>query len=137
MSSEGKEFILPDGKVAQGVVSVDSDGSVNAGATFAEQQAQTALLNPKTYTDASSTITLGGTAQAILAVNSMRTGISFMNISDADMYLNNTATATSGAGSFLIKANGGTYVTDHGAKDSQEISILCATTGKSFTCKWW
>jgi len=105
-------------------------------ATSAKQDDLTTLLTPKTYTDASSTITLGGTAQALLVANASRTGVSFMNISDTDMYLNPTGTATTGAGSFLIRA-GGTYVTDHGAKDSQEISILCATTGKAFTCKWW
>jgi len=88
------------------------------------------------YTDASSTITTGGTAQTILVANSARTGISFQNISDTDMYLNTTGTATAGAGSYLIKA-GGAYVTDYGAKDSQAISLLCATTGKAFTCKWW
>jgi len=93
-------------------------------------------LVANSYTDASSTITTGGTAQTILAANSARTGISFQNISDTDMYLNTTGIATAGVGSYLIKA-GGTYVTDYGAKDSQAVSLLCATTGKDFTCKWW
>jgi len=127
MSIESAELILPDGTVAQKVVPVDANGDVIGGGGGG---------SVREYTDASSTITTGGTAQTILAANSARTGISFQNISDTDMYLNTTGTATAGAGSYLIKA-GGTYVTDYGAKDSQAVSLLCATTGKAFTCKWW
>ena len=123
-----------------GRLQVDTSGSSGGGgggdASAAKQDEQIALLTPAPYTDASSTITTGGTAQTILAANTDRTGISFQNTSDTDMYLNTTGIATEGAGSYLIKA-GGTYVTDYGAKDSQAVSLLCATTGKAFTCKWW
>lgn len=90
-----------------------------------------------TPTDASSTITLGGTSQEVLAANSARTGILFQNISNTDMYLNTTGTATTGAGSYLIKADGGAYETPIGIKDSLAISVLCSTTGKAFTAKGW
>jgi len=124
-------------KVVSVSVATNGDESIGGGASAAKQDEQTALLTPKPYTDApSSTITLGGTAQTILAANTARTGVTFYNVSDTKMWLNNTGLATAGAGSFPIEA-GGSYVTDYGAKDSQAISILCATTGKAYTCKWW
>jgi len=123
-------------KVVNVSVAANGDESIGGGASAAKQDEQTALLTPKPYTDASGTIATGGQHQVALAANTARTGVTFFNISDTVMYLNNTGTATAGAGSYPIQA-GGSYVTDFGAKDSLGISILCATTGKAYTCKWW
>lgn len=110
---------------------------IAAPSTASKQDAQTLLLTPTPYTDVSSTITLGSTAQTLLAANASRTGVLFQNISDTDMYLNPTGVATTGVGSYLLKGGGGVYETPKGVKDVQAISVLCATTGKAFTAKWW
>ena len=90
---------------------------------------------PFPWTDRSGSITLGGTAQTIAPVNTRRTYILVQNISDTAMWLNLGATATAGAGSLLLTANGGSYAAEGSAIPSGAVSILCATTGKEFTAK--
>ncbi len=92
------------------------------------------------YSDASGTITTGGVAQSITVPNAylQRKSLIIQNISDTPMYINIGSTATSSSGSFLLAANGGVFnwSTPGFVPQSTTISILCATTGKAFTCKY-
>jgi hypothetical protein len=90
---------------------------------------------PYQWTDRSGTITLGGTAQTIAAVNGARTYLLVQNVSDTAMWVNLGATATAGAGSILLSANGGSFVAEASAIPLGHVSILCATTGKAYTAK--
>lgn len=101
-----------------------------AGMAFADGPSE-----PFPWTDRSGSITLGGTAQTIAAVNGRRTYLIVQNISDTTMWLNLGGTATAGSGSFLLAANGGSYAAEGSAIPSGAVSILCATTGKEFTAK--
>ena len=78
------------------------------------------------------TITLGGTAQSVFTANAIRTFFFIVNTSDTIMYVDDTgATATSA--SLPLRANGG-YYEPHVAPTGA-ISLLCATTGKTFVAK--
>jgi len=85
MSSEGKEFILPDGKVAQGVVSVNSDGSVNGGGG-----------NPIT-SDTPSSVASSTTSVTLMAANANRRSLTIYNNSTANLFVCFDATATEAA----------------------------------------
>ena len=116
-------------------VKLNASGTGTPDDPFVLAVGSTETITP--YTDASGTITLGGTVQGVLPINAARTGVMFQNMSDTDMYVNPTGTATTGAGSYLVKAGGSVYETPTGVKDSQALSVLCATTGKAYTAKWW
>jgi len=53
------------------------------------------------------------------------------------MYVRFSGTASAGAGSVLVPANGGAISMEdtNGFVDTGAMSLYCATTGKSFTCK--
>lgn len=78
-------------------------------------------------TDRSGTITLGGTAQDALAVNKSRYEWTLINNSDTLMMVSAGATASATAGA---PAYPGDVVS---GKETNAISVYCATTGKAFT----
>jgi hypothetical protein len=85
-----------------------------------------------TFTDRSGTITLGATAQDVAVANTNRQYLMFQNHSDTDMWINEVITAVAAQPSIKIAA-GTTYEPRVAPKG--KISVLCATTGKAFTCK--
>jgi hypothetical protein len=95
-------------------------------------------LSGVTKTDRSGAITLGGTAQSLMAANAARKGWSFQNKSSADMYFNDlggTASATANNATYLPA--GAYYESEPGGASVQAISIFCATTNASFAAKEW
>jgi hypothetical protein len=91
-----------------------------------------------TKTDRSGVITLGGTAQTLMAANSARKGWSFQNKSATDMYFNdlgNSASATSNSSVYLPA--GAYYESEPGGASIAAISIFCATTNAPFVAKEW
>ena len=84
-------------------------------------------------TDRSGTIAAGGTAQQAMAANSVRKHFFFQNLSDTDMWVRWTGTASAGAGSVLVKAGGGSYENPPNFCPTGAISIFCVTTGKAYT----
>jgi len=88
-----------------------------------------------TVTDRSTTITTGGTAQALMASNPARCGWSFQNISDTDMWINEIG-GTAVADSPSVRVAAGASYTPAFVTTSA-ISIICATTGKKFTAREW
>tara|TARA_R110000803_G_scaffold14226_1_gene39561 strand:- start:333 stop:680 length:348 start_codon:yes stop_codon:yes gene_type:complete len=85
------------------------------------------------FTDNSGTVTSGGTAQTIASANADRTYLIIQNHSDIDMWINVGVTAVADQPSIKLFANGGSY--EPLQVPSALISLIGATTGKSFTCK--
>lgn len=92
-------------------------------------------LTGKTQSDGGGTITTGGTSQTIFAANSDRRYFEFQNTSDTTMYVDFGQAATStGTKSFTVTA-GGSYVNVSNFCTHLSITVLCATTGKTFVAK--
>lgn len=88
-----------------------------------------------TPTDGGGTITTGGTSQVIFAANPNRRYFEFQNTSDTTMYVDfNQAATNSGTKSWTIVA-AGSYVNPSNYCPTTSITVLCATTGKTFTAK--
>lgn len=85
------------------------------------------------FTDRSGAITAGGTAQwAVVSPNLNRRYFVFQNHSDTDMWINEDTVAVAGQPSIKVAA-GGYY--EPLVPPLGKISVICATTGKQFTCK--
>jgi len=92
----------------------------------------TADSNRGNVTEASiKTITTGGTHQQVFASNANRKFLLVQNVSDTDMNLGIGYNPTASTGIFLAK-NGSGVVFESNFIPTQEIRILCATTGKAF-----
>ncbi len=78
-------------------------------------------------TDRSGAITLGGTAQDAIALNAERREWTFINSSDTPMMLRFGATASATAGFSLSPGDMAA------GKETNALSVYCATTGKAFT----
>jgi hypothetical protein len=87
-----------------------------------------------TLTDRSAAIAAGGVAQTVAAANSSRKYFLFENVSDTNMWLNFTTTATAAQPSLLIVPNG-SLVMEDGFVSTELVSVICATTAKQFTAK--
>lgn len=92
-------------------------------------------LTGESQTDGGGTITAGGTSQTIFAANNNRRYFEFQNTSDTTMYIDFGQAATnSGTKSFTVLA-GGFYVNPSNFCTHLSITVLCATTGKTFSTK--
>lgn len=85
--------------------------------------------------DGGGTITTGGTSQVIFAANENRRSIEFQNTSDTVMYLDFGQAATSTLTKSYTIAAGGFYVHPSNLCYSTTVTVLCATTGKTFVAK--
>ena len=88
--------------------------------------------------DRSSSIAAGGTAQDVYtAAQRPRLGLEFYNTSDTVMYLDFDVAATTSRG--IPVAAGQAYYRpgQDGVVPTGRLSVLCATTGKTFVCKTW
>lgn len=96
--------------------------------------------NPVTFPaispiDKSGTITLGGTAQVLMAANASRRGFSLQNTSSFVLYINVT-NSTASVSSLQIPA-GALYESPLGGCTNYAISIFGATTGQAFVATEW
>lgn len=92
--------------------------------------------NQCNYTDRSGTITTGGTAQTLMAVNMKRYGFFIQNLSTADLYINSLGTASAARPSIKIPA-GALYEAPLYGVPVGAISIFGATTAQEFTAVEW
>ena len=86
-------------------------------------------------TDRSGTITLGGTAQQLVAANTARRYLLIQNISAGDLWINDAGTAAIGGPGSLKIVAGGYYEYPASFVTSGAISIIGATTAQAFTAK--
>jgi len=114
--------------INQPVAVTDNNGSLTVDGTV------TADSNRGNLTAASTqSITTGGTHQQVFASNASRKFLLVQNLSDTDMYLgigfNPSNTTPDG---ILLSKGGGGIVFESSYIPTQEIRIVCATTGKRF-----
>jgi hypothetical protein len=114
--------------INQPVAVTDNNGSLTVDGTV------TADSNRGNLTAASTqSITTGGTHQQVFATNASRKFLLVQNLSDTDMYLgigfNPSNTTPDG---ILLSKSGGGIVFESSYIPTQEIRIVCATTGKRF-----
>ena len=84
----------------------------------------------------SGTITLGGTAQAMAAINLSRGGLWVQNVSTGDIWISEIGTAVIGQPSIKIAA-GNMYENPMTGCPGSAISIIGATTGQAFSAREW
>jgi hypothetical protein len=87
------------------------------------------------FRDKSGSCTTGATAQDIAAADGGRRYFYFQNLSDTDMWLNFGVTAVADQPSIKMVASVLTPLVFDVAVPTGRVSMLCATTGKKFTCK--
>lgn len=88
------------------------------------------------FTDRSGTIASGGTAQDVYtSAQAPKRGLEFYNTSDTAMIIDFGRTAAAATG-IPVAAGAGHYQPGpSGVVPTGRLSVLCATTGKTFTCK--
>ena len=89
-----------------------------------------------TLSNASGTITTGGTAQTIIAADAGGYHYSVQNNSAGDLWISSLATAIIGQPSLKL-ATGDYYETPDSLMVTGALSIVGATTGQSFTARKW
>lgn len=97
-----------------------------------------ALTQHLPTTDRSTTIAAGGTAQDVYTADQTpKNGFEFFNTSDTVMYLDFGTAATTTKG-IPVAAGGSYYLPGNaGVVPTGRLSVLCATTGKTFVFKSW
>jgi hypothetical protein len=90
-------------------------------------------VSGQAITDRSGTITAGSTSQQVAAANTARRYFVFQNHSDTDMWINFGVTAVATQPSVKIFAGGGAY--EPLVAPTEAVHVICATSGKAFTCK--
>lgn len=86
------------------------------------------------WTDRSGSITLGGTAQTVMAANAQRRYLFFQNVSNEAMRLDIGATAANATAIVIDGSNQG-LVFEGSFVPKGAVSVLGATTGKAFIAK--
>ncbi len=92
------------------------------------------LPAPIDMSDFSGTITLGGTSQLAIPVNTNRKYIFIQNVSTGDLWFNFNLAATIGQPSVRLSA-GDSFVMESSVIFLYEIYIIGATTGQEFVIK--
>lgn len=92
-----------------------------------------------TGSDASTTVTTGGTAQNLFSNATPSNGFAVYNPDPTeDLWISMSTTASAnGTGCIRVAANGGGYETPPNMKPFHAISLLGATTGHKFTAVNW
>lgn len=85
----------------------------------------------------SGTVTLGGTAQALMAGNPGRKGFFVQNNSSGDLWINELGNAAAAAQPALRLVPGAYYESPITGCPVGAISIFGATTGQAFTAREW
>lgn len=92
--------------------------------------------NPVTYTNRSGTVTLGGTAQTLMAANASRQGFIVQNVSTGDLWISSLGTAAATQPSIWLPP-GSYYEPPSDGVPVAAISIFGATTGQAFSAREW
>ena len=95
------------------------------------------LFASATKTNASGTITTGGTAQQLLAANSSRHGWSIQNLSSYNLWFNEMGSTAVQSQPSMMLAPGDYYESPNGGATTTAISIIGSTTGQAFAAREW
>jgi hypothetical protein len=125
--------------MAQHVKVYGSDGTSEVALKVDANGNLTTTASAATYTNRSSTIATGGTAQAFAAANTSRRGYRVQNLSGTNLYINDkgaTAVATQTGASFTL-IPGAMYESSGSGVSTAAISIIGATTSQAFEGAEW
>ena len=86
-----------------------------------------------TWTDRSTTITIGGTQQTLAASNSTRKAYFIQNIGSGDLWVSLIGNAVADTAGSIKLSSGATLFSSGSFVSTQTISIIGATTGQKFT----
>jgi hypothetical protein len=106
--------------------------AVPVAVTFPVSQAVAATTPALTCADRSGAVTVGGTAQSLMAANPLRRGYRVQNVSSADLWLNDTGSPATAAPPSIKLAAGALYESPPWGASSAAISILGAASGQAF-----
>lgn len=109
-------------------LSVDLSGSQRVIGTV------TSVSSKGSVTDRSGTITSGGVAQTLMSANAARKYLMIENTDNTNLWFNFTTTAVQGQPSCLLLPNSA-FVMEDAFVSTEAISIIGATTAKSFSAK--
>ena len=125
-------ILNPSSSASIGTVSVSNfPTSFNVGNFPASQVVQG---YQGTFTDGSSTIATGGTAQTVFASNASRRYLLIQNNSSSDLWINFTTTAVQSQPSIRLVSYA-IYVLEGNFVSTEAVSIIGATTGQAYTAK--
>lgn len=96
--------------------------------------AKNSAITASTPTDRSGSITLGGTAQQIMAANTSRRYLLIQNNSSANLWINFGIAAVQSQPSIQLQP-GQAFVMENNTIFTSLVSIIGATTGQTFTAK--
>jgi hypothetical protein len=128
-------LIVLRGAFGAGAVSSTIASPVGPGTSAAAVRVVQAT-SQATYTDKSGTITTGGTAQTLAALNASRAGYFIQNVSAGDLWFSTLATAVAAQPSIKIAAGSAVTVTSPDVTTGA-ISIIGATTGQAYSAREW
>lgn len=111
-----------------------SQQSVQLAAGTASIGTVTTTPTAGTLTNRSGTITVGGTAQQLMAANASRKYLFIQNLSTENMWINLTTTATTGQPSIKLLPNG-VFSMEGAFVSTESVSVIAATTGSAYTAK--
>lgn len=130
--------IAPGIYSANGTPVLTGNGALSVSDSILESAVSNNLMNVAingnvSWTDASGTITTGGTQQQALAANPARKAIQLMNISAGDLWYRWTGNAAIGGTSSFKLVAGAYYESAPGLVSNNALSIIGATTGQQFS----
>lgn len=115
---------------------VDSAGNLKITTGGGGTGGITVIGTQVTYTDRSGTVTLGGSAQTIMASNASRRGFIVQNQSSGDLWISSLGAAAATQPSIWLPA-GAYYEPPFTGVPTAAISLFGATTGQAFAAREW
>lgn len=112
-----------------------SAATLSGGTASTSPLTVTTTASASALTDGSGTITAGGTAQTIFALNAARKYLAIQNQSSDVLWVNFGVTAVASEPSIQLPANGGSITYESNFVPSGSVSVIGATTGDAFTAK--
>ena len=98
---------------------------------------QTINFNNAKMNDASGTITTGGVSQLVIPANPEIRGYKIYNSSANDLWVNDLGNAATTSGPSELIPAGAWYYSEPTGASRLGVQIIGATTGQTFTARWW
>lgn len=125
-ASDGTPILLGFDDIGAGEYAVKTSQASSAGGTASPPA-------NGDFTERSTTITAGGTAQVAMSANASRKAWFFQNIGTADLWISFVETAQADNPGSVKVAPGASAFSSGGFVSAQALSVVGATTGQKFT----
>jgi hypothetical protein len=133
----GAGVTLEAGDIEIGAVEIKDGGSNNRATVDGDGNVHiTPRPNTGSFTDRSNTIQAGGAAQQVMAANAQRKYLLFENVSDTDLWVRfGNLDANADQPSILVPPRAVCEMDGSGFVNTDKMTVIGATTGKSYTAK--